>query len=123
MRIELKAFPPSTNKLYFQKGYKRIKTQEFRVFEQYVNRQVSQYSVVGKNKPFAFHVDFFSNWLTKKGEVRKKDLDNYLKVLIDCVCAALKIDDCFVFEILARKCISLEEKITIDLIDLTQKEM
>lgn len=46
---------------------------------------------------------FVENWLYKNGEIRKADLDNRLKFLIDSVFKALDLDDKMIYEIYARK--------------------
>ena len=53
------------------------------------------------------------NWYTKKGEVKKKDISNREKFLIDSVFSALGIDDKFIFEHTMRKVQSDEEKVII----------
>ena len=43
-------------------------------------------------------VEIHENWLTKKGEVKIKDIANREKFLIDSIFEALGIDDKFIFE-------------------------
>ena len=55
----------------------------------------------------------YESWYTKKGDVKKKDLANREKFLIDSVFSALGIDDKFIFEHTMRKVQSDEEKVII----------
>lgn len=58
-------------------------------------------------------VSIFENWLTKKSEIKKKDLLNREKFLIDSVFAALDIDDRFIYYYATKKIQSEEEKAVI----------
>jgi len=58
-------------------------------------------------------VNIYENWLTKKGTVKKIDIANREKFLIDSVFNALGLDDCFIFEHIMRKVQSDEEKAVI----------
>jgi Holliday junction resolvase RusA-like endonuclease len=71
----------------------------------------------GIEKPLEVIVDFHGPWLAGSGKVSKTagDLDNFLKLSIDGVCQALKIDDCFVVKITARKVLSESWKIEFSL--------
>ena len=50
------------------------------------------------NDGLRVEVEIHENWITKKGEIKKKDIANREKFLIDSVFAALGIDDKFIFE-------------------------
>lgn len=64
------------------------------------------------------------SWLTKRHTVRKRDLDNVQKLLIDAVCEALGFDDCRLWEVRARKVCSKQPMIRVkiyclgDVVDL-----
>ncbi len=55
-------------------------------------------------------IELHGSWYTQNNTVRKKDLDNYLKCLIDCVTKGIGVDDSWVFNLNARKVESLKEK-------------
>jgi Holliday junction resolvase RusA-like endonuclease len=55
-------------------------------------------------------IEVYENWYTKKGDVKKKDVANREKFLIDSVFNALGLDDCFVFEHTMIKVQSDEER-------------
>lgn len=48
-------------------------------------------------------VKFFKNWYTKEGNIRKEDLDNRIKFLLDSVLKAYDLDDSQIFKITAHK--------------------
>lgn len=50
------------------------------------------------NVKLSVRVEIYEDWHTKKGDVKKKDIANREKFLIDSVFNALGLDDCFVFE-------------------------
>lgn len=54
-------------------------------------------------------VEIHEDWFTKKGEVKRKDISNREKFLIDSVFKALDIDDKFIFEHVMRKVQDTEE--------------
>lgn len=62
------------------------------------------------NVKLSVKVEIYENWYTKKGDVKKKDIANREKFLIDSVFNALGLDDCFVFEHTMIKVQSDEEK-------------
>ncbi len=55
---------------------------------------------------------FEEDWYYKNGEVRKADLDNRLKFVIDSVFSILGLDDKMIFELYARKLQSEEKEET-----------
>ena len=69
-----------------------------------------------RNKNLSIGIIFKENWYCQNGEVKKADLDNRLKFLIDSVFKALDLEDKMIFEIYTKKEQSeLEESVTIDL--------
>ena len=46
---------------------------------------------------------FVGDWYTKKGKVRKVDLSNLEKVVVDAICEKVGIDDSFVWKVEKRK--------------------
>ena len=65
------------------------------------------------NVKLSVRVEIYEDWHTKKGAVKKKDVANREKFLIDSVFKALELDDCFIFEHVMRKVQSVEEKAVI----------
>ena len=64
---------------------------------------------IGEQKEFwrcdilEISIIFIENWETQAGEIRKKDLDNRLKFLIDSIVKAYDIDDSQFFKVTAQK--------------------
>ncbi len=54
-------------------------------------------------------VEIHENWYTKKGEIKRKDIANREKFLIDSVFDAIGIDDKYIFEHTMKKVQSEEE--------------
>lgn len=61
----------------------------------------------------AVEIDFHTKWFTSKGKPRRRDLDNLIKHTLDPVFHFFELDDCFVFEIKARKINAKEDKTVI----------
>lgn len=61
------------------------------------------------NIKLSVEVSIYENWLTKKGDVKKKDIANREKFLIDSVFGALEIDDKMIWEHSMKKVQSKEE--------------
>jgi hypothetical protein len=58
-----------------------------------------QYIWTGNVTPkLQVQIAIYENWLTKKGDVKIKDLANREKFLIDSIFEALDIDDKFIFK-------------------------
>jgi hypothetical protein len=51
-----------------------------------------------KESPLKVHVDVYEDWYTQDEVVKRKDIANREKFLIDSVFEALEIDDKFIFE-------------------------
>ncbi len=64
------------------------------------------------NTTLRAHVYLKENWLCKNGEIKKSDLDNRLKFLLDSIFRGLEIDDKYIFEIIAKKMQSETEEST-----------
>jgi len=110
---------PSVNHLYGHNkfGHFYLK-KEGRELREYISKKVE--GSIPKDKLEQFKdvklivsVNIYENWLTKKGTVKKIDIANREKFLIDSVFNALGLDDCFIFEHIMRKVQSDEEKAAI----------
>ncbi len=109
---------PTINHLYYHKGNIKVLSNEGREIRRYIEKKVSEQisheSVEKlKNKKLSLTVEIFENWYTKKGTVRKKDLANREKFLIDSVFKSLGLDDSYIFKHVMFKIQSKEEKVTI----------
>lgn len=72
-----------------------------------VREQVKRYDVenngIDFDKPQEITILFIRDWFTQEGEVRKIDLDNRLKFLIDSIYTALNEDDKMIWRIETEK--------------------
>lgn len=70
-------------------------------------------------KKMYLEIEFHSSqWLTKKKEVAKKDIDNLLKVSIDALMDALGIDDKNIFQLSVKKVISESPMVVYSLFEM-----
>ena len=113
---------PSVNHLY---GHNRLGhfylKKEGKELRKYILNKLKD--SISKDKLKDFHdiklsvtVEIHENWYTKKGAVKKKDVANREKFLIDSVFNALGLDDCFIFEHIMKKAQSDEEKAVITIL-------
>jgi Holliday junction resolvase RusA-like endonuclease len=116
MQIIIPFKTPTINHLYLMHGRFRFMTKEAKEIKKEIIDIVDkikkeQFNITPKLK---ISIDVYEDWLTKKGEVKIKDLANREKFLIDCVFEALGIDDKFIFEHIMKKIQSeTEEKAVI----------
>jgi Holliday junction resolvase RusA-like endonuclease len=109
MEIIIPFKTPSVNHLYFNfRGFQRL-TKEARVLQlkiaEIVNEQKrEQYIWTGEVTPkLKVQIDIYENWNCKDGSVKKKDLANREKFLVDAVMESLGIEDKFIFQETMRK--------------------
>lgn len=71
---------------------------------------------IGEDVLLWIGLEFWGNWYTKKGEVRKVDLSNMVKVTQDVIAEKLKFDDSRIFEQRwLRKIQSDEQRVEVEL--------
>jgi hypothetical protein len=97
MKIKIPFKTPTINHLYWHKGNIKILTKEARELKKKIYELVPTNNIEVGTK-LKVEVEIYENWLTKKGEVKKKDISNREKFLIDSIFDALGIDDKFIFE-------------------------
>jgi Holliday junction resolvase RusA-like endonuclease len=105
---------PSINHLYFNWQNRRILTKQARELKKQIKDIIDndKYADLSGHK-LKVVVEIYEDWHTKKGEVKKKDVTNREKFLIDSVFDALGLDDKFIFEHTMRKIQSDTEKAVI----------
>lgn len=72
-----------------------------------------------QDKPLRVIVEVHEDWFCKNGSVKKKDISNREKFLIDSIFDALGLDDKFIFEHQMKKIQSTEEKAVISIEEIT----
>tara|TARA_Y100000034_G_C6605269_1_gene263433 strand:- start:14 stop:400 length:387 start_codon:yes stop_codon:yes gene_type:complete len=106
---------PTYNLLYWHRGNIKIMKSDAKELRAYIikciHEQIAPEEIINlTDKKLSIIMEIHENWFTKKDLVKKLDLDNRCKFLIDSVCIGLKIDDKFVFELKMKKVQSKEEK-------------
>lgn len=128
--IELKnvPFPPSNNAIYASGRFNGITrrylskkakeyVKEFRTWAIINRKQLQELSMYLSNCESAnIHIMYVTQWNNKNGSLKKKDVLNYDKLMIDQLFSYLSVDDCII------KCASFqkvhsdtEEHVTIEL--------
>lgn len=92
---------PTINHLYWHRGNMKIMTTEAKKLKEKIKeivlKDISLF-IPNLNAGLKVEVEVHENWLTKEGAVKKKDISNREKFLIDSVFDALNIDDKYIFE-------------------------
>jgi Holliday junction resolvase RusA-like endonuclease len=95
---------PTINHLYGFRGFHKFITKEAIEIKAKIAEEVKavmkeQYIWTGKVTPkLDIQIAIYENWLTKKGEVARKDISNREKFLMDSIFETLGIDDRFIFK-------------------------
>ncbi len=115
MKIVIPFRTPTINHLYGQRktgfGQTRFLKKEAVELREEI-KKICQKKNVGKlrGKKLKLNVEVYENWHTKKGEVKKIDISNREKFLVDSVFLGLGLDDKFIFEHTMKKIQSDKEK-------------
>ena len=122
MKITIPFKTPTINHLYFIWNNRRIMTREAKKVREKIIEIVDKVStdyLLLTSLPLKAHIDVYENWLNKDGSVKKMDIANREKFLIDSVFKALGIDDRYIFQLTMRKVQSKEEyvEVTIEVFD------
>lgn len=96
---------PTINHLYYHRGNMKILSKEARELRAKIEELLDKehiheaVEVIKENDcKLRVLIRIQENWLTKKGEVKRKDIANREKFLIDSVFNALGIDDKMIYE-------------------------
>lgn len=104
MKIKIPFKTPSINHLhghnrfgafYLKPEAKKLKEEIKKIVEKDILENII---ILKMDSKFKVKVEVHENWLTKKGDVKRKDVANREKFLIDAVFDALGLDDKFIFE-------------------------
>lgn len=109
--VTLKIKPLTFNSAYpTNRQGRRFLSNEGKRYKQEITRASLGAFPVPESGPLLFIYEVHGPFLTKKGEISKTagDLDGFAKLLLDAVCEASGCDDSRVFEIQARKLVSLD---------------
>lgn len=119
IKFVIPLMPPSVNSLYniiFSMKKVELKP-EIRLWKTQAKQYVPVWKQLGENKlPWLyFKADIYTQLYFKNGNVRKLDLQNLEKCLIDAVCEKLGIGDEYIKEKQASKIDSDKDKIEIEI--------
>ena len=96
---------PTINHIYGQRGFRRYIKKEGKELQDNIKDIVIKVSKNFKHKDekLKLSIGVVENWYTKQGKIKRKDVDNRIKFLQDCVFKALDIDDKYVWEVCCKK--------------------
>lgn len=117
MKIEIPFKTPSINHLYAQRGWRKFLTPEAKSLKKEIHKLVPKDSFK-KTSQLRVIVEIYENWFTKKGDIKRVDVSNREKFLIDSIFDKLKVDDKQIFDHTMRKIQSDEEKSVVTIIEL-----
>ena len=108
--------PTSMNKLYAINYRTRsvYMTHEARTFKSQMKMFISAYPV-SINDKLSFSLDVYTNWYHGNGNLKKSDIQNLIKVVVDSVAERLGFNDAQVFSFSANKIQSIENYCTVTL--------
>ncbi len=117
MIIEIPFKTPTINHLYGQHGVRKYLKPEAKKLREKISEICLGRSLELRSGTFKLcvHVYIYEDWYTKKGDVKRKDVSNREKFLIDSVFDALGIDDKMIFKHTMEKIQSKEEKCIIEI--------
>jgi len=109
-------FPPSLWKAFYRRGVASIKSKVYLDFERDC---LAALKAADFKPPDAMELEvdillFSPSWYTKKNNIRKKDVDNYLKCILDVITTYCKkmnpdFDDSMVFALYVAKQLHKDE--------------
>ena len=102
VKFKLPFKTPTINHLYWHKGnIKIMKTEAKELRNKIIDicyKAVGEKMYLMDGKKLKVLVEIHEDWYTKKGLVKKKDLSNREKFLVDSIFKAVDWDDKFIFE-------------------------
>jgi len=109
MLIEIPYKTPTINHLYWHRGNIKIMKKEAKELREKIIKllPINEFTEADK---LEVEVYIFENWFTKQNEVKKKDIMNREKFLLDSVFEGLELDDKMIFKISMSKINGNEEK-------------
>lgn len=116
MLITIPFKTPSINHLYWHRGNMKIMKKEAKKLKDKIKEVIDANLIDFKtNKTLRVRVSIFEDWFCLNGEVKRKDIANREKFLIDAVFDALNLDDKLIFEQTFVKVQSNKEFATIEI--------
>jgi len=124
MKIIIPFKTPTINHLYWHKGNIKIMKTEAKELRKEI-REIVWKDTCGlcdlEDVKLKVNIKIYEDWLCKNGSVKKKDVMNREKFLIDSVFDALNIDDKFIFEHSMKKVQSKKEQVIVEIKPILNK--
>ena len=102
MEIIIPFKTPSVNHLYGSRGFRRFLTKEAKELRKKIAVIVKKVKEEGfmllNTNNIIVRVEIHENWYTKDGRVKRVDISNREKFLVDSIFEALEIDDKNIFK-------------------------
>lgn len=117
IKFSIPISPVSCNSLYNVMFHlKRVELKpEIRLWKTQVKQYVPAWNSEGRTDNLYFNAEFHTQTLFKNGKLRKLDLQNLEKALIDAVCEKLGIGDEFIFAKKTKKIQSEKDRIEVEM--------
>ena len=130
IEITLPFKTPSVNTLYFTNRYtgRRTKSTEARQLCERIKTIINDIGDIGEFKydleewiesdlELKVTIDIYENWYTKKLTIKKKDVANREKFILDSVFEVLGLEDSTIFTVTLNKVQSMDEEKAVVIID------
>jgi len=102
VKFKLPFKTPTINHLYWHKGNIKIMKTEAKELRNKIieicNKKIGNKKDFMNDNKLKVNTEIYEDWYTKKGLVKKKDLSNREKFLVDSIFKAIDLDDKFIFE-------------------------
>ena len=119
MKIIIPFRTPTVNHLYWHRGNMKIMTTEAKKVRDKIDKIVKRCDYIHlRNKRLIVNIDICENWLTQDKQIKKKDVANREKFLVDSIFKAMDIDDKYIFEQTFRKVQSVKEIAIVEIEEL-----
>ena len=122
MIIKVPFKTPSVNHLYGQRGFRKYLTKEAKKLREEIDKIVKSHPYSDKqdlkDKPLKVITTIYENWYCQDGNVKRTDIANREKFLIDSIFSAIGVDDKLIFEHTMIKKPSNEEYAIIEILVL-----
>lgn len=119
--LEFEGHPVSVNNAFpTSRSGHRFPSAEYKAFQARLGGLLRERArIEAIHGPLSVEIELHAaDWFTKDGSVRKKDVANYEKTLIDTVFKAIGLSDAFIFDLRMRKVIGSEKKTVLRVFDL-----
>lgn len=110
MKIKIPFKTPSVNHLYGQHGViKYLKPEAKRLRKEILEITQTDKKPFSEKEFLEIHVKIYEDWFTKKGEIKRKDISNREKFLLDSIFEGIRLDDKQIFKHTMQKVQSQQE--------------